>query len=120
MERAERQVKLLPRFKEKFPMPPSAPRVASPTGTPISPGLPVTVEGAEGPLILLSVLTMLFIGSLFLLGVWFFLNRLKNEQAATNLIEGRSYSQSGTGSHPDAPVPGRDFTPQADMNVRDD
>ena len=86
-------------------------------------GIDLSINKAVFYLILASVCTvatMVFIASLFLLGVWFFLNRLKNEQAQTNREENRDNANSGTGSHPDAPQPGRDFTPQADLLGPDD
>ena len=96
-------------------MPPDTPRVAEPIGTPLPNSVPITVTGTEGALIFFAVVTMIFIASLFLLGVWFFLNRLKREQEATARAEGRESLGTGTGSKPDQPAPGRDFTPQAEV-----
>jgi hypothetical protein len=39
------------------------PRVAEVVGTPISPSVPITIEGPEGPLIAFAIVTMLVVGS---------------------------------------------------------
>lgn len=100
-------------------MPPKY-RVAETVGTPISPPVTVSLGSSETLLLVFSVLVMLALGTIFLCGVWFFLNRLQKEQDATNRIEGRLFGEDGTGSHPDKPLPGRDFTPQADLHPYDD
>lgn len=89
-------------------------------GTPASPNVNVSVTSQETLLIAFAIAVMLLIATLFLLGVWYFLNRLKREQDRVSRIEQRDAGAPGTGSKPDTPRPGRDFTPQADMHVPDD
>ncbi len=96
-------------------MPPDPIRVAQPIGTPIMPPVSVSLDSSETLLIAFAVCVMLLLGSLFLLGVWFFLKRLKSEQDATVQREQRDPAHPGTGSRPDTPPSRRGFTPQADL-----
>ena len=101
-------------------MPPSSNRVAETFGTPVSPPVSVSLSSQETLLIAFAIGVMLLLATIFLLGVWFFINRLKREQERVSRIEQRSPQEPGTGSKPDTPLPGRGFTPQAELNPRDD
>ena len=101
-------------------MPPSSNRVAETFGTPVSPPVSVSLDSTEILLIVFAIGVMLLLATIFLLGVWFFINRLKREQDRVVRLEERSPQEPGTGSKPDAVPAGRGFTPQAELNPRDD
>ncbi len=99
-------------------MPPNY-RVAQPVGTPISPPTSISVSGSESLLIVFAVVVMLLLATVFLLGVWYFLNRLKAEQTAVELKEQNNPSPAAVGG-PGSTRPRRDFTPQADLLDHDE
>ncbi len=75
----------------------------------------------EVVLIFLALLTALALGGAFLGVIFFFNKRLNEEQRRAQWQEEQHTGHSGgSGSHPDAPAPGRDFTPMAQMLDEDD
>ena len=96
------------------------PGVAEPIGTPLPIPLEVATSQGESMLIVLSTLTMLFIATMFLLGLNYFNGRMKKEQETMAGFEREAFGRvGGTGDRPDTPAPGRDFTPMAEFDSED-